>query len=96
MKDNRIWWIVVLVVLLFASLVYIGLDKYLDKKADEEVEIYQQGLQIGYQQAILQIAQEAAKCNQVPLIIGNQTLNIVWVDCLNMQVQVQFLFFGFQ
>jgi hypothetical protein len=86
MKDNRIWWIVVLVVLLFASLVYIGLDKYLDKKADEEVEIYQQGLQIGYQQAILQIAQEAAKCNQVPLIIGNQTLNIVWVDCLNMQV----------
>ncbi len=67
-------------------MVYIGLDKYLDKKADEEVEIYQQGLQIGYQQAILQIAQEAAKCNQVPLIIGNQTLNIVWVDCLNMQV----------
>lgn len=86
MKDNKIWWILVLVVLLFASLVYIGLDKYLDQKEDKEVQIYQQGLQIGYQQAILQVAQEAVKCNPVPLVIGNQTLNVVWVDCLNRQV----------
>jgi flagellar basal body-associated protein FliL len=88
MKERRfLWLIVVLVVLLLASLVYIGLNVYSDKKTDKENQIYQQGLQIGYQQAIIQIAQEAVKCNQVPLVIGNQTMNVFWVDCLNQQAQ---------
>ncbi len=87
MKERRfLWLIIVLVVLLLAALVYIGLTAYSDKKTEKENMIYQQGLQIGYQQAILQVAQEAVKCNPVPLVIGNQTLNVVWVDCLNRQV----------
>lgn len=38
----------------------------------------------GYEYAILQIAQQASECQQVPLTIGNQTINLVSVDCLNL------------
>jgi len=38
--------------------------------------------QYGYSQAILTIAQQAATCQQVPLMVGNETINIIWIDCL--------------
>lgn len=43
----------------------------------------------GYEFAILQIAQAAAQCQQVPLRVGNQTLNIIAVDCLQTSPQIQ-------
>ena len=41
-----------------------------------------QGYNQGAQDVIIKIAQESIKCQQVPLVIGNQTINIVAVDCL--------------
>lgn len=37
----------------------------------------------GIQYAIFSIMQAAAKCQQVPLVFGNQTINIIAVECLN-------------
>ncbi len=36
----------------------------------------------GYQAAILSIIQEAVQCKQVPLVFGNQTINLIAVECL--------------
>ncbi len=41
-----------------------------------------QGYNQGAQDVIVQIAQQATTCQQVPLRIGNQTINIVAVECL--------------
>jgi len=43
----------------------------------------------GVQYAVLSIMQEAAKCQQVPLTFGNQTINIVAVECLQNAQQTQ-------
>lgn len=82
MKGKSVWSVVILVILLAAALIYIGVDKYSDWKVNKDNTIYQQGIQVGYQQTVLQIANSAVTCQQVPLVVGNQTVNIIWVDCL--------------
>ena len=49
---------------------------------EREMEVFQQGAQYGYEQAIIQVAGKAAGCEQVPLISQNQSINIVAVECL--------------
>lgn len=43
----------------------------------------------GYEYAIVQIAQTAGypSCQQVPLRIGNQTVNLIAVECLQQSLQ---------
>ena len=45
-------------------------------------ESYQQGIQDGYNRAIIQIVQQAITCNQIPLTVGNKTINLIAVGCL--------------
>jgi len=77
--------VAVLIVLLALSLGYIGYSSYSARSLEKQVTLYQQGMQEGYEQGIIQVAQQAASCQQVPLRIGNQTLNIVAVECLQAQ-----------
>jgi hypothetical protein len=89
MKGDSNKVVIVLVVLLLVAVGYIGFEKltaYDDARTNEQVS---QGAQIGATQAILAIAQQAAQCNQVPLIVGNQTINIIAVDCLQGLTQAQ-------
>jgi len=53
---------VVVVVLLVLAVGYIVYDKYSDWKQNRELGIYQQGAQIGFEQAIVQVAQQAVTC----------------------------------
>jgi len=39
------------------------------------------GYNKGVEDAVITIMQQAATCQQVPLIFGNQTMNMVWVEC---------------
>lgn len=41
-----------------------------------------QGYYHGYQFAIYQIMQQASQCQEVALIRGNRTMNIISVDCI--------------
>jgi len=85
--------IIILLILLFIAIIYIIFDKFnryqQTKKIIEDKQIFQQGYQKGAVEAIITIAQQASTCNQVPLIIGNQTMNIIWVDCLRDLAQQQ-------
>jgi len=86
MKERKTFWIVlVMAILLLAALIYIGIDVYSNWKADRENAIYEEGALFGLEQTVLQIAQMASTCQQVPLVVGNQTMNIIWVDCLTRQ-----------
>ena len=74
--------IIVLSVLLLVAGSYIVYGFYSDARLQEQMEIYQSGAQVGYEQAVVQIAQMASLCQPVPLKVDNQTINIIAVECL--------------
>ena len=69
-------------IVLVIALSYIVVDKYQEGKVQEQVAVYQQGMQVGYEQAITQLVQQAATCQAVPINFQNQTINMVAVECL--------------
>ena len=85
---KQTWIIIALVVLLIIAGGYMMMGKYSDNKQGREFELVQQGAQLGYEQAIIQIASMAVSCEQVPLRVENQTINMIAVDCLNAQPNV--------
>jgi len=74
--------VVVLSVLLLVAVSYIGYSSYSDAKVQEQVAIYQSGAQVGYEQAVAQMFEQVGSCQQVPLRVGNESLNVVAVECL--------------
>ena len=79
-KTNII--ILVLVVLLILSVGYIIYNSYSQVQSEKQISIYQQGVQLGYVQAVSQLFQQAITCQQVPVTFNNQTINIIAVECL--------------
>lgn len=82
MKNQGNMWVLVLIVVLAISIIYIGFDTYKDYSQKKDAEIFQSGATYGFQQAIISVASQASTCQQVPLVVNNQTVNIVAVDCL--------------
>ena len=74
--------LIILVILLIAAVGYIAYDKYMDALNQRELQVYQIGQQSGYEQAVLQLMQQAATCQAVPLYAGNTTIEVVAVECL--------------
>lgn len=72
----------VLVVLLVLSVGYIAVDWWQEKRASEEVAIYQAGLNDGYSGAVVEIIRIAESCDVVPIYEGNKTVNLINVECL--------------
>ncbi len=79
-KDRKL--IIILAIFLVLAVGYISIDKYIDARQKEQISIYQQGMQAGYKQAIVQLVQQASTCQQVPVYIENQTINMIAVSCL--------------
>ncbi|MBU0466042.1 MAG: hypothetical protein KJ718_04570 [Nanoarchaeota archaeon] len=75
----------ILFVLLILSIGYILIDKYNEKRQQEQLNAFQQGAQAGYEQAVIQIVQQALTCQSVPLYVENQTINVIAVECLQKQ-----------
>jgi len=74
--------IIGLAALIVLALGYIGYDKYEETQQQEKLNIQQAGIQAGYQQAVVQLLQQASTCNPVPVRANNVTLNLVAVECL--------------
>ena len=81
MKQKGIF-VGILVVCLVFAVGYIVFDKYQEAQQEEQLGIFQQGAQYGYEQAIVQLVQQAVTCQQVPISIENQTVNLIAVECL--------------
>jgi predicted negative regulator of RcsB-dependent stress response len=85
MKKQKIMIIAVIVALVVA-VGYIIIDQYNEKQQQKITEAYQQGIQIGYEQAVVQLIQEAVTCQPVPVRYKNQTINVFAVECLQQEV----------
>ncbi|MBU2104782.1 MAG: hypothetical protein KKF67_03340 [Nanoarchaeota archaeon] len=81
--DGKKIAIFLLVLLLIVAVGYISFVKFADWRQTSELGTFQQGAQYGYQQAFVDVANAAVTCQQVPLTVGNQTINIIAVECLN-------------
>jgi|TARA_Y100000310_G_C20631732_1_gene789012 hypothetical protein len=71
--------VLVLVICLVVAVGYIVLGVF----QQGQLSVFQSGAQYGYEQAIVQVAQQAVTCQPVPLSVQNQTINLIAVDCLN-------------
>ena len=74
--------VLILAVLLVAAVAYIGYNAYAQKQIQKEMNIYQQGVQIGTKQVVATIFKQVDECKQVPIFYNNQTLNLVATKCL--------------
>ena len=74
--------ILVLFFLLVGTVGFIIIDKYIEIRERNRFEVYQQGAQFGYEQAVAQLFQQAITCQQIPVIYQNQTVNMIAVECL--------------
>lgn len=78
-RDILVMSLVIVVVLLLGFLAYLFL---INPALNGLVT---RGQNEGYQYAMLSLAQQAATCQQVPLTIGNQTITLFAVECLQQQ-----------
>ncbi|UCH12646.1 MAG: hypothetical protein JSW18_01490 [Candidatus Omnitrophota bacterium] len=81
-QNNQKTIVMILAILLVLAVGYIAVNKYIGLKQKQQISIYQQGMQAGYRQAIIQLIQQASTCQQVPVYIENQTINLIAVGCL--------------
>lgn len=80
--DKKTMALIAIGILLVIAISYIAVGKYQQNKTQQQIVVYQQGAQAGYQQAIIQLMQQAATCQQVPVTFQNQTINMIAVECL--------------
>jgi predicted negative regulator of RcsB-dependent stress response len=80
-KQNIV--IIVLALLLVVALAFIGWNYYAAMKVNQQNAIYQQGAQLGYQQAFADVINSVAtSCQPVPLVYGNATVTVINYACL--------------
>ena len=77
-RDKLIVALVVVIVLLLGFLAYLFLIR--PAISGYVVQAQNQGIQY----TIYSIAQEASTCKTVSLPVGNQTMDLVWVKCLQV------------
>ncbi len=80
--------IVVLGVLLILAVGYIGFNVYQGIRYQQQSIVFQEGAVEGYQKAVFDLMTKAAACSgPVPVIYNNATLNLIALECYNMQSQ---------
>jgi len=62
----------------------VGVGAYQDSLREDKAAAYNQGAMQGYQTAIVDVARMATSCEAVPLRIGNETIDMIAVECLKM------------
>jgi hypothetical protein len=87
-KEKRDILVITLILVIVVLLGFLGYMFVVAPAINAKVVDWaNQGYNKGVQDAVVAIAQKATTCQQVPLSIGNQTLNIVAVDCLKQPAQ---------
>lgn len=74
--------ILVLAVLLVGAVGYIVFDKYKQNQNQVQLSAFERGVQTGQVQAITYLFEQAKTCRPVPIMVENQTISVVAVECL--------------
>ncbi len=87
-EDKTKKTMIILAIALIIAIGYIVVMKYNTAQQQKQFEIFQEGVQQGAQQTVIQMAQLAASCKEVTLRLeNNQTINLIAVDCLQQTTQ---------
>lgn len=76
-----------LIILIIGLLGYVGYIEYTDYMVEYDNKIMEQGVQFGYEQTILQIIEKSLTCEPVSLIVNNETINLINIECLTLGEQ---------
>jgi len=82
--DGKKTVIAVLVILLVIAAVYVGYNFYMNYQYQQQIAALQEGAGLGYEQAVVDLINQASECNVVPVTYNNVTLNMVAVECLQV------------
>ena len=80
--ENKKIVILGLATLVILALLVFGYNYHVENK---QVEAFNVGAQFGFETAIIEIAKIAVECETVPLTLGNNTLNMIAVDCIDKE-----------
>lgn len=80
--DKQKLLILVMAIALIVTIGYISADMFQTMQVQEQNAIFEQGAVFGYQQAIIQVLQQASTCQAVPVTADNVTLNLIAAECL--------------
>ena len=77
--------LIVLVIIVLLVVGYFGVKAYKTLRAEKNEMIFEQGFTYGYTSAVMQIMNISETCQPFPVYLGNQTKNLISIDCLNFQ-----------
>jgi sensor histidine kinase regulating citrate/malate metabolism len=87
--DRQKLLILVMAIALIITVGYTAMDFFQTIQIEEQNSIFTQGAQFGYQQAVIQLLQQASTCQAVPVTANNVTLNLIAVECLQQTPTTQ-------
>jgi len=74
--------LIIAIILLIASVCYIGVVKYKSARDSRDTAV----LQYGYQSAIMQIIKQAEECKEFSVYAQNESVNLIDTSCLKTAV----------
>jgi len=82
-RGRKVFMIFVLIIILLLIIagLFFAVKGYVGWRGKRNDMIFQQGIQYGYQGAILEIMNLSLSCEPVPLFAGNQTIEMIKRDC---------------
>ena len=86
-KERLIFGILILISLILLGLVlYFIVVPSITGNAISSQQTPNTEYQDGYNAAVIQLLNEASTCAQVSVYAGNESMNLIWVDCLTHTV----------
>lgn len=79
--------IVILILIVAFGVGYISYDEYKDYRIVKDTELSESAMQYGAEMIIIEIVNIASTCQQVPLSVDDQVINLINIDCLNFGEQ---------
>jgi len=86
-NSNKVlyWVIAVLLVVILGTYGYMAYNKYVETKEQEKIDLMNQGAVLGAEQAIMQLINEASKCQPFPVRYENTTVTMFALECTNLE-----------
>ena len=84
-RERKKFWMIFLIILLgllFLVAVYFAIQAYKTPNASNDLAIFQEGFNYGYEQAITQIINLSTQCRPFPVFVRENSVDLIAVNCL--------------
>ena len=80
-NKKKLWKVLIIIAVILVVLV-AGFFVLRSIQNSRDTVVFSNGVQYGYAQAIVQLMNMSLDCQPVPLYAGNETIEVIAVDCL--------------